>query len=563
MDVKLPNGVVVKNIPEGTTKDQLVGKLAAGGYDINSLMQAPSQSLSGDIATAVSNIPSSALNLAGDLASAVMSPVQTGKSILDLLAGTAREGARKVLPESVFSFLGSIDNKAAAEHASKVATAVGSHLKKRYGEDLRKTLTTDPVGVGADVAGLLSGGAGLVGKGAASIASLGGKSAQLTKLAEASRKTSSAIAAVDPANLMLKVPAKAAGAIAAQGLGLSTGAGAQAIKEAYKAGAAPSITPSREFLSNISGKREQTAVVAQAEEAFRKMRDADYQNYLANTNQMRGDTTVLSAVDIANSINSSKDIFRDKQTGYVRDKSARDIWRTISDEYRTWASNPNIKGVSKDFDQFKQAIGSLYESNPQGKSAAVLKQVYESIGDTIRAQNPKYHSAMEKSASAINELKSIRKELSLGDKQKTASALKKLQSVMRNNVNTGWGSRVKMADELQKYAAPGVNLRASLAGQALSSTEPRGLARVPTGLGAGAGASLLGANPALAIAAGLGGMAASSPRLVGYGAYGAGLASPAIDAISQMRLPAVQAARENAMAEREAARRRYFGDAGK
>ena len=562
MDVKLPNGVVVKNIPEGTTKDQLVEKLAAGGYDINSLMQAPSASLSADIATAVSNVPSSALNLAGDLAKAVMSPVQTGKSMLDLLAGTAREGARKVLPGSVFSFVDSLDNKAAAERASRVATAVGSNLKKRYGEDLRKTLTTDPVGAASDIAGLLSGGAGLVGKGA-SIASLGGKSAQLTKLAEASRKTSSAIAAVDPANLMLKVPAKAASAIAAQGLGLSTGAGAQAIKEAYKAGAAPSITPSREFLSNMSGKREQTAVVAQAEEAFRKMRDADYQNYLANTNQMRGDTTVLSAVDIANSINSSKDIFRDKQTGYVRDKSARDVWRTIADEYRTWASNPNIKGVSKDFDQFKQAIGSLYESNPQGKSAAVLKQVYESIGDTIRAQNPKYHSAMEKSASAINELKSIRKELSLGDKQKTASALKKLQSVMRNNVNTGWGSRVKMADELQKYAAPGVNFRASLAGQALSSAEPRGLARVPTGLGAGAGASLLGANPALAIAAALAGMAASSPKLVGYGAYGAGLASPAIDAIRQMRLPAVQAARENAMAEREAARRRYFGDAGK
>jgi len=36
MDVKLPNGVVVNNIPEGTTKAQLAQKLQANGYDVPS-----------------------------------------------------------------------------------------------------------------------------------------------------------------------------------------------------------------------------------------------------------------------------------------------------------------------------------------------------------------------------------------------------------------------------------------------------------------------------------------------------------------------------------------------
>jgi len=253
MDVRMPNGLVIKGVPDGMTRQQLIEKLTANGYDIKSLMAAPQPSLSEDIATSVSHVPSSAANLAGVMANIVMSPVQTGKSMLDLMAGTLRAGARNVLPESVFSAIESVDNKAAADRAENLARAVGSNLKKRYGEDLRKTLTTDPVGVLADVAGLLSGGAGLVAKTAGSAARLGVKSAQLNKLAEAGRKASSVAAAVDPANLMLKLPVKAAGAVAAKSLGLSTGAGGQAIREAYKAGAAPSTTQSREFLSNISG----------------------------------------------------------------------------------------------------------------------------------------------------------------------------------------------------------------------------------------------------------------------------------------------------------------------
>ena len=43
MDVRLPNGLVIENVPEGTTKEQLDGKLASNGYDVKSLMQAPKE----------------------------------------------------------------------------------------------------------------------------------------------------------------------------------------------------------------------------------------------------------------------------------------------------------------------------------------------------------------------------------------------------------------------------------------------------------------------------------------------------------------------------------------
>lgn len=40
MDVELPDGTVIEDVPEGTTKAQLMAKLKAGGYDVSKLMPA-------------------------------------------------------------------------------------------------------------------------------------------------------------------------------------------------------------------------------------------------------------------------------------------------------------------------------------------------------------------------------------------------------------------------------------------------------------------------------------------------------------------------------------------
>jgi hypothetical protein len=43
MDVRLPNGTLIKNVPEGTTKAQLVEKLRSNGYDVSALEEKPSE----------------------------------------------------------------------------------------------------------------------------------------------------------------------------------------------------------------------------------------------------------------------------------------------------------------------------------------------------------------------------------------------------------------------------------------------------------------------------------------------------------------------------------------
>ena len=46
MDVQLPDGTIIENVPEGTTKAQLMAKLRAGGYDVSKL-EAPQESKPG------------------------------------------------------------------------------------------------------------------------------------------------------------------------------------------------------------------------------------------------------------------------------------------------------------------------------------------------------------------------------------------------------------------------------------------------------------------------------------------------------------------------------------
>lgn len=52
MDVRLPDGTVIQNVPDGTTKAQLTEKLKANGYDVSQLSTGPSDPTTGERAQA-------------------------------------------------------------------------------------------------------------------------------------------------------------------------------------------------------------------------------------------------------------------------------------------------------------------------------------------------------------------------------------------------------------------------------------------------------------------------------------------------------------------------------
>jgi hypothetical protein len=105
---------------------------------------------------AAGNLPSSALNLGKGIYSAVRHPLDTVNGISNVLLGGVAKGVDKLTGVS------------SPDKYTQTFDALTNSLKERYGslENLKKTATEDPVGIGSDIVGLFTGGASLLGKGA-------------------------------------------------------------------------------------------------------------------------------------------------------------------------------------------------------------------------------------------------------------------------------------------------------------------------------------------------------------------------------------------------------------
>jgi hypothetical protein len=164
----------------------------------------------------------------------------------------------------------------------------------------------------------------------------------------------------------------------------------------------------------------------------------------------------------------------------------------------------------------KQKIGGILENIPyeQRTARTVAGGIYDSIKKEITNQAPEYAKTMKAYSDASDLIREIERSLSLGQKASADTAMRKLQSLMRNNVQTNYGQRIALAKELE--AAGGKEMMPALAGQAMSEIVPRGIQR------ATAGPSVLGAFGTGGLPAAAGMAAVSSPRLMGEALYGAG-----------------------------------------
>lgn len=301
--------------------------------------------------------------------------------------------------------------------------------------------------------------------------------------------------------------------LAVGALGESTGAGASSIRNAYQAGVAGG-DKSKAFTSAMRDPSTWDNVVASAKQAVSNLKQQRGNAYRNGMQDISADRTVLDfkPVDDAMAKNSSVKNFHGKDlepdTADVRQKVAATI-----DDWRN--SDPATFHTPEGFDALKQKLGGFRDSEKYGSPAwKVANDAYNAVRNTIAEQAPVYDKVMgdySKASSAINELE---KELSLGPKGNPNTALRKLQSVMRDNANTSWGKRSQLAGNLQDAGA--TTLMPSLAGQALSSPIPRGLAKYgDLALAVGGGLT----NPATLAA-----LPFASPRIVGEGAHLAGRA---------------------------------------
>lgn len=451
------------------------------------------------------NIPKSAGNLIGGLYDAVTSPVQTLKGLTDIGAGALRNA----VPAGIRTAIDALDSpqgQQAAQRASGTASAVGNFYRDRYGslEGARNALITDPVGVAADASTVLGGGAGLAGR------------VGMAKTASALDTVSRAVNPLSAVAPVVRGTAKAVGAVAKPVLGLATGAGGEAIGQAFQAGKRGNT----DFMANISGEASQADVVGKLKAGIADMQRAKTAEYRANMAGVSKDKTVLSFADVDSAIGDAMQMASFK--GQVKNPRAAAAVQKAADDVAEWkALDPAQYHTPEGLDALKQRIGATLEGIPfeEVSARSAVNKIYNAAKSTIVKQAPDYANTMKAYTEASEQITEIERALSAGKKASADTALRKLQSVMRNNANTNYGSRIDAVRAVEQ--ASGADMMPAIAGQALNSWTPRSLS------GQGAGLATMGGvvagNPAL-----LGLLPFQSPRAVGLASYGAGRTAGAL-----------------------------------
>ena len=480
----------------------------------------------GEVASrAISNIPSSFGSLVGNIVEAVTSPVQTAKSVVDLGAGILQN----VLPESLVQAVG--EDKASREVASKV----GQIYADRYGsvEGAKRAIAEDPVGVLADVSTILTGGAGAarLGAGGAVLAGRAGvpiSAGAVTGPLSLAEQLSRTASAIDPLAIAARATAKTAGLGGlgvANVLGLTTGAGKESIAKAFEAGQRGGEA-AEQFRANISGRADPTEVLSLAKANLDEMNRLKQTEYRSGMVNIKKDKTVLDFADIDKALENAFN--RVTYKGQVKNAKAAERITEVQQDVAQWkALDPNEFHTPEGLDALKQKIGDTLESVPfeQKTARASIGEIYNSVKSSIQKQAPTYANTMREYSVASEQIREIERALSLGKGASVDTAMRKLQSLMRNNVQTNYGSRTKLAQQLEK--AGGQEFMPGLAGQALSSVTPRGL-QTATAIPTGALAYGIGGLPSAGLS-----LLAASPRAVGEAAYGVGALGRGIGGVTR------------------------------
>jgi hypothetical protein len=326
-----------------------------------------------------------------------------------------------------------------------------------------------------------------------------------------------------------KLIKKGSGGLLSHILGATTGTGADAIKVAYQSGK----NGLDDFLKNMRGQSEFDDVVDAAKQGLANMRADRQAAYRSGMADISKDKSVLDFAPIDKAMSSVSGIGKFKGVE-IKSKAADtvDELKTIVDQWKSL--DPAEYHTPEGLDALKQAIGDVRDSTQLGAPARrAADQLYNSVKGEIVKQAPGYAKVMKDYAQASTTLKEIEQALSAGHKASKDTAIRKLQSLLRNNAQTNYGNRLSLAKQLEEQG--GVELMPSIAGQALNSWTPRGMVGAIEKAGLG-GAAIF--QPQL-----LAGAPLASPRMVGEAAYALGrgtgaaqrLAAPATRAMQSLR----------------------------
>jgi len=516
IEAELPDGTVLE-FPEGTSPDvvQRVVKQRLG------VAAKPEPSTMQNIGQTLGNIGAGALRGAGSIGATIMAPKDI---ISDALAGkglslesnrqrrSAMDDALRGMGADTESF-----GYGAGKLAGEIAGTAGAPGVLAKGA---QALKASPALVQAlRTSGMSSSGqtgAKALATRVAGGATTGGASAALADPEQVS--TGAAIGAAIP--VAGKV-ISGTGTLVKKAIGATTGVGDSALTQALRAGKEGGKT-AEDFTKAMRGESSMDDVLTMAKQNLEAMGQQKQAAYRQGMSGIKSDKTVLDLKNVDQAVNDAIGMATFK--GQIKNEKAASALSQIKGEIDNWKSlDPAEFHTPEGLDALKQKIGGILEEIPfeQKTARTAAGKVYDSLRGEISKQAPEYAKVMKGYSEASDTIKEIEKALSLGQKASADTSMRKLQSLMRNNVNTNYGQRADLAQEM--IQAGGQDFMPALAGQALNDFMPRGIQRAGVGTG-GAGLAVTGNLPA---AAGL--AAISSPRLMGETFYTSGKVAGKVD----------------------------------
>lgn len=243
-----------------------------------------------------------------------------------------------------------------------------------------------------------------------------------------------------------------------------TGVGSDAYERAFEAGKRGSA----DFLKNMRGKVSSDSVVAEAKNALKEMTQGNSELYKYNMNEAFADTTKLNVKPIEDRL--KKLVNEETLGGAIPLSGAEKKVLTEAEDLLKPAMENRVAQTTQGLDKIRRKIAGI-KTDVGTNEHRLKKSLENAIKDSISEQRPEYRKSLEAFARNKAEIDEIQKTFSLGDKASNDTVLRKLQSLGRNNVQTGYGRRNELMDILDFHG----NLRDAIYGQSFNAFVPRGV----------------------------------------------------------------------------------------
>lgn len=403
---------------------------------------------------AISNVPSSTVNLVEDTMQPFLHPIDTANSLLSLGKGLYQLTTPGEQPDEA------------------TAKAVGQYFSNRYGgiENFKRSFASDPMGVLADASIVIGGGAALTGK----TASLSGKGAAAAGIVRGASNVAKIADALDPVTVAVRGAEKVVpmtGEAVKSGLGFTTGTGRETIDQAYKAGREGGERQEA-FLSNMRGEVPVEDVATEAVDALKQVKTDTSKKFDSDKTALELEKTDVSMDPVVGAMKDLRDGFTFEGASELS-KEGQAKLKALEKIVLEWEKSPALHNA-KGMDILKRRIDNEYPTGLNaGDAGVVVTRARDAVKKEILNQVPEYAPLMKAYEMAIDLEREMQRALSLGKNSTADTTLRKLQSVMRNNVNANFGSRLNLVKQLENSSD--YMLLPKIAGQATNTVTPRGL----------------------------------------------------------------------------------------